>query len=99
MKNTVIVVGGGVGGLAAAALLGKQGYDVTVLEQNPFLGGRMRVFHQDEYVIDAGPSWYLMPEVFDHFFALFGKESSDFYQLEKLDPSYRVLFEDGRTST
>lgn len=95
MNNTVIVVGGGVGGLAAAALLGRQGHRVTVVEQNPFLGGRMRVFHQDEYVLDAGPSWYLMPEVFEHFFALFGKKSSDYYQLEKLDPSYRVFFDDG----
>jgi len=97
MNKQVIVVGGGVGGLAAAALLGHQGYRVTVLEQNQFLGGRMRVFHRDEFVLDAGPSWYLMPEVFEHFFSLFGKRSTDYYQLEKLDPSYRVFFDDGRT--
>jgi phytoene desaturase len=90
----VSVIGGGIGGLAASALLAKEGYDVTVYEKNPEVGGRARVWRKYGFVFDMGPSWYLMPEIFDHYFALFDRKVEDFYELIRLDPSYRIFFPD-----
>lgn len=95
MEKKVIVIGGGIGGLAASALLAKEGFDVTVLEKNSTVGGRARIWEKDGFRFDMGPSWYLMPEVFEHFFALFGKKREDYYSLKRLDPAYRVFFEAG----
>jgi len=91
-KNKLIVIGGGISGLATAALLAKDGYKVTVLEKNSFLGGRASFFTKDGYFFDKGPSWYMMPEVFDNFFSIFGKKTSDYYKLEKLSVHYKVFF-------
>ena len=91
----VVVVGAGVGGMAAAAQLAKDGFSVTVVERNDQPGGRARIWRKDGYTFDLGPSWYLMPEVFERFFAQFGKRPSDYYELVKLDPSYRVFFGQG----
>ncbi|TXT54527.1 MAG: Carotenoid 3,4-desaturase [Candidatus Thorarchaeota archaeon] len=90
----VKIVGAGVGGLATAALLALEGHNVTVLEKNQEPGGRARIWAKDGFVFDMGPSWYLMPEVFEHYFDLFGKKVSDFYELVRLDPSYRFFFPD-----
>jgi phytoene desaturase len=92
MKKSVAVIGSGFAGLAAASRLAKQGFDVTVLEKNSQTGGRARVFQHEGFTFDMGPSWYWMPEVFDQYFAQFGKKTSDYYQLKRLDPSYRVYF-------
>lgn len=86
------VIGSGFSGLSAAACLAKAGFDVTVLEKNNELGGRARKFETQGFTFDMGPSWYWMPEVFEQFFNLFDKKSSDFYELVRLDPSYEVLF-------
>lgn len=86
------VIGSGFSGLAAAACLAKAGFEVTVLEKNNELGGRARKFETQGFTFDMGPSWYWMPEVFEQFFNLFDKKSSDFYELVRLDPSYEVLF-------
>ena len=91
-KSTALVVGGGIGGLGSAALLGKRGYDVTVLEKNALLGGRANYFEADGFRFDMGPSWYLMPDVFEHFFALLGERVEDHLDLQRLDPSYRIAF-------
>lgn len=91
-EQKVIVIGGGIGGLATAALLGKKGYDVTLLEKNDRLGGRAMVYKEKGFTFDLGPSWYLMPDVFERFFALFDKKPEDFYTLKRLDPQYRVFF-------
>jgi len=91
----VVVVGAGVGGMAAAARLAKDGFSVTVIERNDQVGGRARIWQQDGYVFDMGPSWYLMPEVFERFFAHFGKKTADYYELKQLAPSYRVFFGPG----
>ena len=93
--NRLVVVGAGIGGMAAAARLAKDGFDVTVVERNDRTGGRARIWQKDGYTFDMGPSWYLMPEVFDRFFAGFGKKASDYYTLKQLDPSYRVFFGPG----
>jgi len=87
----VVIVGAGCGGLAAAALLAKDGYTVTVLEKNPEPGGRARIMKTHGYTFDLGPSWYLMPEVFEKYFSLFGKKAGNFYKLKRLDPNYRVF--------
>lgn len=87
-----VIIGAGFGGLATAALLAKQGHQVTVLEKNETAGGRARVWEKDEFVFDLGPSWYTMPEVFERFFGLFDKSVSDYYTLTRLDPSYRIYF-------
>jgi phytoene desaturase len=91
-KKKVIVIGSGFAGLSAAALLAKQGHDVTILEKNDQPGGRARVWEKDGFVFDMGPSWYWMPEVFENYYQLFGKTTSDFYELKRLDPSYRIYY-------
>ncbi|HNW53051.1 MAG TPA: phytoene desaturase family protein [Bacteroidales bacterium] len=91
----VIIIGAGFSGLAAAAVLAQQGFNVTVLEKNSTPGGRARKFSENGFTFDMGPSWYWMPDVFEKFFALFNKRPEDFYQLYRLDPSYRFYFGPG----
>lgn len=86
-----MVVGAGIGGMAAAARLAQDGFQVTVVERNDQAGGRARIWQTEGYTFDMGPSWYLMPEVFERFFAQFGKKTTDYYELQRLDPSYRVF--------
>lgn len=88
----VIVIGSGFAGLSAAACLAQKGFDVTVLEKNDSLGGRARQWITEGFTFDMGPSWYWMPNVFEEYFALFGKKVSDYYDLHRLDPGYRVCF-------
>jgi phytoene desaturase len=94
MAYDVVVIGGGFGGLAAAALLAKDGKKVVVLEKNKLLGGRANVLKAQGFQFDMGPSWYMMPDVFEKFFAEFGKKPADYLQLVKLDPQYRIIFPD-----
>lgn len=93
-KKTAIVIGGGLGGLATAALLAKAGYKVDLFEKNAQLGGRANVFEAEGFTFDMGPSWYLMPDVFAHFFAIMGERVEDYLDLQRLDPSYRIYFKD-----
>lgn len=93
-QQTVIVIGAGIGGLATAALLAKTGRRVTVFEKNEQLGGRASVFQSEGFTFDMGPSWYLMPDVFAHFFELMGERVEDHLQLQRLTPSYRIFFKD-----
>ncbi len=86
------IIGSGFSGLAAAAVLAKQGYEVTIIEKNEQAGGRARLWENKGFTFDMGPSWYWMPDVFENYFALFGKKVSDFYDLKRLDPGYRVYF-------
>jgi 1-hydroxy-2-isopentenylcarotenoid 3,4-desaturase len=92
MKKKVLIIGAGFGGLATAALLGKEGYEVTVLEKNSQPGGRAMIYEDKGFSFDMGPSWYLMPDVYERFFAEFGKKPEDFFQLKRLDPNYRIFF-------
>lgn len=94
-KKNIIIIGSGFGSLAAAALLAKDGHTVTVLEKNEQLGGRASVLKADGFTFDMGPSWYLMPEVFERYFAEFDKKPTDFFKLIPLEPQYRNYFADG----
>lgn len=87
-----MVIGAGFTGLSAAAILAKEGFEVTVLEKNDKPGGRGMVWQEKGYVFDMGPSWYMMIDAFDNFFALFGKKPEDYYKTVRIDPSYRVHF-------
>lgn len=89
------VIGSGFAGLSAATCLAKDGFDVTVLEKNLSPGGRARRFESNGFRFDMGPSWYWMPDVFESYFELFGRKSADFYDLIRLDPSYRIFFSAG----
>lgn len=92
----IVVIGAGFGGLSAAAHLAKAGHAVTVLERNEAAGGRAKVATSGGFTFDLGPSWYLMPDVFDEWFANFGHRPSDFYELIALEPSYQVIGHDRR---
>lgn len=94
VQNRVVVIGGGISGLASAALLAKQGWQVTLLEKNATLGGRARVWRYKGFSFDMGPSWYLMPEIFDSFFTQLGRKTSDLYSLKRLNPRYDVFYSD-----
>lgn len=91
-KKNVVVIGSGFAGLSAAALLAQQGHNVTLLEKNSQAGGRARTWQQNGFTFDMGPSWYWMPEVFEQYYNLFGNTASNFYQLQRLDPSYKIFY-------
>ncbi len=93
MDTRAIVIGSGFAGLSAATNLASKGYKVTLLEKNDTNGGRARAFEAEGFTFDMGPSWYWMPDVFDRYFERFGKKVSDYYELVRLDPSYRVYFD------
>lgn len=95
MSKKVIVIGSGFAGLSTAASLAQKGYEVTILEKNSGAGGRARKFEADGYIFDMGPSWYWMPDVFEQYFARFGKKVSDYYELIRLDPAYKIVFGQG----
>jgi phytoene desaturase len=90
----IIVIGSGFAGLSSACFLAKAGYAVTVLEKNEQPGGRAQQLKEQGFTFDMGPSWYWMPEVFENFFNAFGKKVSDYYDLQRLDPSYRIYWGD-----
>lgn len=96
-KKSVIIIGGGLGGLALAGMLGKKGYAVTVVEKNESLGGRARLWQKDGFVFDMGPSWYMMPDVFEHYFTLMGEDITKYMSLKKLSPSYRVFLKSDKS--
>ena len=89
-----MIIGSGFAGLSAACFLAKAGYEVTVLEKQATPGGRARQLKEAGFTFDMGPSWYWMPEVFERFFNCFGKKVSDYYQLQQLNPSYRIYWPD-----
>ncbi len=88
----VVVIGSGFAGLSVASNLAREGFDVEVFEKNQMPGGRAQQFKSHGFTFDMGPSWYWMPGVFDTYFERFGKKVSDYYELDRLDPSYCVFF-------
>ncbi len=93
-KQKVIVIGSGFAGLSAATNLAEQGFEVTIIEKNEQPGGRASVWKKDGFTFDMGPSWYWMPDVFEKYFEKFGKKPADYFELKRLNPSYRVFFGD-----
>jgi phytoene desaturase len=93
----VIVIGSGFAGLSAASFMARSGWDVTVIEKNNTPGGRARQLKENGFTFDMGPSFYWMPDVFDRYFQQFEKKTADYYQLKRLDPSYRIYWSDGYT--
>jgi phytoene desaturase len=91
-KKKIVVIGAGLSGLSSAALLAKKGFAVTVVDKQRTPGGVARFFKDKGFTFDMGPSWYLIPEVFERFFAEFGRRPADYYKLIPLDPSYKVFF-------
>lgn len=93
-KKKIVVVGAGLGGLSAAAHLAHAGHAVTVVEQLPAVGGRAQVWRDQGWSFDIGPSWYWMPEEHDAWFAHLGLKREDYYDIVRLDPSFKVFFKD-----
>lgn len=91
--SRVVVIGAGVAGLATAGLLAREGHQVRVLEKNERIGGRAGSVDEGGFRFDTGPSWYLMPRVFDHFFAMMGTSTERELELTLLDPGYAVFGE------
>ncbi len=89
-----MIIGSGFSGLSAACFMAKAGWEVSVLEKHDMPGGRARVLKENGFVFDMGPSWYWMPDVFERFFNCFEKKVSDYYDLKRLDPSYRIYWPD-----
>ncbi|MFL2996908.1 MAG: phytoene desaturase family protein [Cytophagales bacterium] len=93
-KKNICVIGSGFSGISSATYLASQGHNVYVLEKNSKLGGRARQFSAKGFTFDMGPSWYWMPDVFEKYFKDFGKDINDYIKLKRLDPSYKVFFDD-----
>lgn len=98
MSKSVIIIGSGFAGLSAASFMAREGWDVTVIEKNAGPGGRAGQLKENGFNFDMGPGWYWMPDVFERFFEKFGKKVSDYYSLQRLDPSYRVYWNDDYTN-
>ena len=94
MAKKVIIIGSGFAGLSAASFMAKEGWDVSVIEKHTTPGGRARQLQASGFSFDMGPSWYWMPDVFERYFEQFGRKVSDYYSLQRLDPSYRVYWND-----
>ncbi|RXK59433.1 phytoene desaturase [Lacibacter luteus] len=97
MAKKAIVIGSGFAGMSAASFLAKAGWHVTVLEKHDQPGGRARQLKIDGFTFDMGPSWYWMPDVFERYFNQFEKKANDYYELKRLDPSYRIYYKNETT--
>lgn len=96
-SSTAVVIGGGFGGIAAALRLRAKGYQVTVVDRCPRLGGRAQVFEKDGFRHDAGPTVLTAPFLFDELFALFGRKTADYINLVPVEPWYRFHFPSGES--
>lgn len=94
MEKNIAIIGSGFSSLSAACYLAKAGHQVTIYEKNESIGGRAAQLIKDGFTFDMGPSWYWMPDIFEKFFSDFGKKTSDYYQLDKLSPAYKIFFAD-----
>src|SRR3712207_4758676 len=93
--STAVVIGAGLGGLAAAVRLRGMGWRVVVLEALDQPGGRARVFRRDGFTFDAGPTVITAPHLVAELFELVGRDARDYYSTVAVDPFYRILFDDG----
>ena len=94
-KKSVIVIGGGLGGLSVAISLAQSGYKVSLFEQNNHLGGKLNRLEQDGFGFDLGPSILTMPHVFEKLFTDSGRKMEDYLSIIQLDQQWRSFFPDG----
>jgi phytoene desaturase len=94
-SRQAVVIGAGLGGLAAAVRLRARGYEVTVVEAMDQPGGRAAVFHRDGFTFDAGPTVITAPYLIEELFTLVGRDPRDYFELVPVDPFYRLEFPDG----
>jgi phytoene desaturase len=92
--NRVIVIGAGLGGLAAALRLAHAGYDVTVLEKQSRPGGRSNLIEENGFRVDTGPTILVMKDTFEELYRFLGKDINQRIQFVQLDPNYRIYFHD-----
>lgn len=90
-----VIVGGGIGGLSAAIHLAVAGAQVTLLEQNGAVGGKMSEISQDGFRWDSGPSVITMRPVFEALFQAAGRNLDDYFTLLPVDPLTRYFYPDG----
>lgn len=95
MKQRIVVIGSGFGGLAAAVRLAARGHDVTIVEKRDQPGGRAYVYRQDGFVFDGGPTVITAPWLITELFTLAGRNPDDYLTLVPVDPFYRIFFPDG----
>ena len=96
-SDRIVVIGGGLGGLAAACTLGARGYNVALFESNPWLGGKATVWERDGFRFDMGPTILTVPSVLHRIFAEAGRDLNHELRLISLDPQWRSFFHDGST--
>lgn len=94
MKQRVVVVGAGPGGLAVSMILASQGYDVTVYEKQPHVGGRTSKLKLGEYSFDLGPTFFMMPSILEEMFQMVGRNLHDYVKVHEVDPLYTLKFGD-----
>ncbi len=97
MAKKIIVIGSGFGGLAASLRMKAKGYEVTLVEKHPDLGGRARVFRKGDFTYDGGPTVITAPYLFEELFDLFNKKISNYVKIVPLDLWYRFVFSNGQT--
>ncbi len=95
MSKNVLVIGAGLGGLAAAISLAQEGYAVTIHEKNDRIGGKLNVLKERGYSFDLGPSILTLPHIFERLFGRSGKRMSDYIAIRPLRPHWRNFFDDG----
>ena len=96
MKKKVAVIGAGLGGLSAAISLAKYPeYEITLIEKNEHLGGKLNVLVKDGFSFDLGPSIFTMPHIFEELFLMHNKNMDDYFKLFPVRPHWRNFFEDG----
>lgn len=91
-----VIIGGGFAGLSAASYMARAGYRVVLLEKNPKVGGRAQFAEDAGFKFNLGPSWYIMPDIYEDFFRDFGASPEDHYTLTRLSPGFRSFSGSGK---
>jgi phytoene desaturase len=95
-KKKIVIIGAGPGSLAAGMILAARGFNVSVFEKSGHVGGRNAALKVGDFSFDTGPTFVMLPQVFEEVFSLAGKKLGDYLDFQQLDPLYRLRFGDGR---